>query len=203
MLLTKMAQRLIGSLIPDCSDEQELAIYEYGCELWLYTVFSTLGLLLIGTVLGCPFEAIVMIGIFYLCQSNGGGYHASTHIQCFLTMAVGMLLGLLLINIPIPSIVAVTALLCSTSVLLSFPLYLHPNKRYLSAQRNTLEKRSRIVTLFIVLCVALSGWLASTRLFYAGCFAMLFSAVSRSYAIWMNTKQQAGCAKFENTSDSE
>ncbi len=202
-MLTKIAQRLIGSLISDCSDEQERAMYEYGCELWLYTVLSTLGLLLIGIVFGCPFEAIVMIGIFYFCQSNGGGYHASTHMQCFLTMAVGMLLGLLLISITAPSIAVVTVLLGSTAILLSFPLYLHPNKRYLSAQRNTLEKRSRITTMCIAACVAVSGLLAPIRLFHAGCFAMLLSAVSRGYAIWMDKKQQAVCAEFPNNNNCE
>lgn len=202
-MLTKMAKRLTIALIPDCSDEQERAMYEYGCELWLYTVFSTLGLVLIGTVLGCPFEAIVMISIFYLCQSNGGGYHASTHIHCFLTMAVGMLLGLLLVNTVVPFIAAVTALSASTAILLFFPLYLHPKKRYLSVRRRTLEKRSRIVTMCIVLCVVVSVWLVPIRLFYVECFAMLFSAISRGYAIWMDTKQQAVNAEIENNSDSK
>lgn len=66
-----------------------------------------------------------------------------------------------------------------------------------------MEKRSRIVTMCIVLCVVVSVWLVPIRLFYVECFAMLFSAISRGYAIWMDTKQQAVNAEIENNSDSK
>ncbi len=202
-MLTRMAQRLTTTLLLDCSDDQERAILEYGCELCLYTVFSTLGLLLIGTILGCLLETIVMITVFYLCQSNGGGYHATTHKRCFLTMTIGLLVGILLIYSAISSVVAVTVLLSSTTFLLIFSLNLHPNKRYLLIRRQALEKRSRIVTMCIVLCVVGFGQFVPIRLFYAGCFSLFFSAVSRGYALWRDAKLFTACSEIENSSDFE
>ena len=83
--------KIIISFIPNGScDEKQREICEYGCELWLYTILSTLGLFMIGLFAKAPIEAIVIISIFYVCQSIGGGFHASTHIKCFFTMVYGL-----------------------------------------------------------------------------------------------------------------
>lgn len=66
-------------------------VYAYGLDAILYTMISTLGLVLIGVVMRSTTEALVIIGMFYINQTLGGGFHASTHLRCFLTMAVGLL----------------------------------------------------------------------------------------------------------------
>lgn len=69
-------------------------VYVYGVDLAIYTILSTLGLLLIGWIGGYPIESAILIALYYALQSTGGGFHASTHLRCFISMAAGMILFL-------------------------------------------------------------------------------------------------------------
>ena len=100
-MLMKAAQWLVDSLFSDFSNADQRITCIYGCELWLYTILSTLGLLTLGVFLQSFWEAVIIIFIFYTCQSTGGGFHASSHMRCFLTMAIGLLTGLLLMKVPV------------------------------------------------------------------------------------------------------
>ena len=73
-------------------------VYLYGIELFLHTLFSTLGLLIISALLHRPIEGSIIIALYYTNQTIGGGFHASAHTRCFLTMSVGLVLALLLLN---------------------------------------------------------------------------------------------------------
>lgn len=178
-MLTKMAQWLTAYVVSDSQDEEQRAVCEYGCELWLYTIISTIGLLIIGVVFGSAIEAGVMITIFYLCQSCGGGYHANTHTKCFVTMAVGLIFGLTMLGLPMSSVPYILILISSMIVLLIFPLQLHPNKQYLVGQSRKLSKRSRIVTIGIVLTIAVMEFFVPRGIIHSGCVAMMMSAISR------------------------
>lgn len=100
-MLMRIAQWLIIFLLPDLRDDDLRLLCIYGCEVWLYTVLSTLGLLMIGLLTNSVLETIIIITIFYLCQTNGGGFHATTHLRCFLTMTLGLLIGLMFVRLPI------------------------------------------------------------------------------------------------------
>lgn len=82
--------------------EAEREVCEYGFAITIYTITSTLGFLLLGLLLGQFLGGAVLIAIFYTCQSSGGGYHASTHLRCFLTMCAGLLAGLGFSLLPCP-----------------------------------------------------------------------------------------------------
>lgn len=73
-MLMSLSKIIISFILNDSCDEKQREICEYGCELWLYTILSTLGLLMIGLIAKAPIEAITIISIFYVCQSNGGGF---------------------------------------------------------------------------------------------------------------------------------
>lgn len=178
-MLTKMAQWLTAYVVSDSQDEEQRAVCEYGCELWLYTIISTIGLVIIGVVFGSVIEASVMISVFYLCQSFGGGYHAKTHVNCFAIMSLGLILGLTILEIPMPTVPFILLLICSMTVLLVFPLQLHPHKQYLVAQSRKLLKRSRIVTIGIVLTIAVMEFFVPRDIIHSGCIAMMMSAISR------------------------
>lgn len=68
-MLMKIAQWLTAAILSDLQDEQQRLLYEYGCELWLYTVSSTLGLFLIGVLLGAPLETVTLIAIFIFVKA--------------------------------------------------------------------------------------------------------------------------------------
>ena len=159
-----------------CEDER--AIYEYGFDITLYTILSTLGLLLIGLLFHQLANTIVLVFVFYSCQSSGGGYHASTHLRCFLTMCTGLLIGLAFQYIPFPDWLFLAIGASSILLLLIFPLTLHSNKSYLKAD----IRRSMLTTVFITcLCSVLLtlNWIPASIV----SSAFLLSAVSRLYAI--------------------
>ena len=163
-----------------CEDER--AIYEYGFDITLYTILSTLGLLLIGLLFHQLANTIVLVFVFYSCQSSGGGYHASTHLRCFLTMCTGLLFGLAFQYIPFPDWLFLAIGASSILLLLIFPLTLHPNKSYLKADSNRLIRRSMLTTVFITcLCSVLLplNWIPASIV----SSAFLLSVVSRLYAI--------------------
>lgn len=75
------------TIIPAADHE----VYVYGFDAALYTFLSTAGLVLIGCVLGQGIETLIIISLFYVNQTLGGGFHASTHLNCFITMVLGLL----------------------------------------------------------------------------------------------------------------
>lgn len=182
-MLTYIAGKLISSIMTDCEDKQEYELCRYGCEILLYTIISTMGLLLIGAIVGSVLETIIMVTIFYLCQSNGGGYHASSHVKCFMTMAIGLLLSFAVLHVvSFPQLYYI--LLCIASVyLLMNPLYLHENKKYLVKKAEFLIIRSRVVCISIALFIWMCSLLGQDVIARSGCIALFTSALSRLYAL--------------------
>ncbi|MFR3405138.1 MAG: accessory gene regulator B family protein [Christensenellales bacterium] len=70
--------------------------YIYGFDIAIYTFLSTFGLFLIGWIADRPIETALLIFLYYTNQSSGGGFHASSHLMCFLTMVLGECFSLLL-----------------------------------------------------------------------------------------------------------
>ena len=167
-MLMKAAQWLVDSLFSDFSNADQRI-----------TILSTLGLLILGVFLQSFWEAVIIIFIFYTCQSTGGGFHASSHMRCFLTMAIGLLTGLLVMKVPVFQCVLPYLCLLSLVTLLLFPLCLHPHKQYLKGNEKALRKQSYFATLCIAVCIVGLSLLENLNLFYAGCIATCLAAISR------------------------
>ena len=117
--------------------EDRYACCEYGIEAFLYTFMSTGLLLALGAMLGMLLPACVIITVFYVDQTVGGGYHTSTHLRCLLTMAAGLCAGLGLTRIPLsPAGYWLAGMLCC-GILYTIPLTLHPNKAYLKNKKGS------------------------------------------------------------------
>lgn len=122
-------------------------VYIYGFDIAIYTFLSTLGLLLIGWLGGCPFETLLLIAVYYTGQSIGGGYHASSHINCFLSMAAGLIVFLFTFHLPYSLAAYMGITVLSALLLWCFPLVLHPNKKYLAKKAPQFVRRSRGILL--------------------------------------------------------
>ena len=97
-MLERIVRKIVSIVLKGSDDEQQRVLCEYGCEILLHTFFCTIGLMVIGIVLNSVLETIIIIGIFYACQNNGVGYHASSHFRCFLIMAVGLIIGIAILR---------------------------------------------------------------------------------------------------------
>ncbi len=163
--------------------EEDRELYGYGFDIIFYTIWSTAVLLLVGLVLKRFLATLIIVSVFYTFQSSGGGYHANSHLKCFLFMLAGLLTGLsffYLNNLPgvLWSLLGLGAL-----VLVFFPLVLHPNKSHLETERKRLTIRSVVTTISLLLvAVVLSFWkpvLFRNELLDAFSAAFFLSGISR------------------------
>ncbi len=160
-------------------DPKQREVYIYGCDIALYTLISTLSLLMIGFVFGLFLETLICIAVFYLNQSLGGGYHADTHMQCFLTMAAGLLAYILSFSFLLCSVVYIILGYLSLLILFSFPLVLHKHKAYLIRHKNKLIMRSRISTSLQLVFFSLIIILSVSSLVQSFASAFTLCAASR------------------------
>lgn len=85
--LIKIITRKWGVMgIIEKSDED---IYEYGLDLLFYTILNIAVVLGSAAFIGRMAESLAYLSVILPLQSFGGGYHAKTHLQCFLIMYIG------------------------------------------------------------------------------------------------------------------
>ena len=153
-------------------------IYVYGFDITIYTVLSTTALLLIGFLLRQFVPTLILVFGFYTFQTIGGGYHANTHLRCFLTMVAGLLVGLSSVSIQDRHILLWILFGIGALLLLFVPLVVHPNKSYLEAKRKCLTIRSIVVTLSILVCVIVIN-ITLESMMYSFAAVFLLSGISR------------------------
>lgn len=119
--------------------------------IFFYTLVSTLGLLAIGAIFRCIIGSIIYIILFYINQTFGGGYHATSHGKCFLAMALPLTLCILLSYIRFPQWFLTLIVAISGATLFIYPLRLHKNKKYLAIYTNFLVFRYRCILIIEVL----------------------------------------------------
>ena len=164
-------------------DEDAQAVCLYGIDIFLYTLISTMGLLLIGALAHRFFEAVIWITLYYLNQTFGGGYHATSHLKCFITMAVSLAACLLLLTVAIPLYLHFLLLIVSSMLLFLFPLRLHENKRYLAKHSRFIVIRYRCI-LLLEFCIAIFLLLALPGQYAEMCMlGVATSAISRIVGI--------------------
>lgn len=159
------------------------AVYVYGLSQMIYTAVSTLALLLIGLLAGRPLQTALLIALFYTNQTHGGGYHADTHMRCFLTMAAGLLCFLFTFLLPYSLPLCALLGAASLGVLLARPLTLHPNKLFLAKRSAELVQKSRAVTAAQAALFAVALLLGRAELIRTFAVALLLCACSRMTSI--------------------
>ena len=150
-MLNSLSKKIVYTLALQEKDTVDVCVY--GCEILLYTIISTIGLMLIAICLKSLKQGIIIIAVFYINQSFGGGIHAKTHTQCFLFMAVGLGLAISFSSLPIVYYVLGCA---SLLILFIHPLILHPNKEFLKKNLKTFRRRSQFIVGFEIVLFFIS-----------------------------------------------
>lgn len=167
----------------------ERDIYIYGCDTALYTAFSTLGLLALGAGFGRLWETVICVSLFYLNQSFGGGYHADTHLRCFMTMAAGLVIFMLSFYLPLPQGISILAGYLSLTALYAMPLVLHKNKEYLARHKEKLVRRSRRISLLQTAVFSLLLIHPDSCVIHACGAALTWCMVSRLTAVYRQGRE--------------
>lgn len=156
-------------------------------ETLLYTIISTAGLLLVGHICNRLIESVVIVGIYYTNQTIGGGFHARTHIRCFLVMILCLTIALLISSLSIAKPGLVFLCLFSAITLIKHPLVLHDNKKYLLVHRRKLVSRSIIsVSILSMVAILLLQWRYASSI----TIGLGWSAISGISAYWQLRNQQ-------------
>ena len=167
-----------------CASAEEREVYIYGFDIAIYTFLSTLGLFFIGWMAGRPIETTLLIFVYYINQSFGGGFHASSHLMCFLTMVLGELLFLISFLLPYSLLACIGISVISLLFMWLHPLVLHPNKSYLKKKAPQLIKHSRQILLALLIGFIL---LNVPVIMQTISLTLLLSAISRSVPIFNHT----------------
>lgn len=170
-----------------CASAEEREVYIYGFDIAIYTFLSTLGLFFIGWMAGRPIETTLLIFVYYINQSFGGGFHASSHLMCFLTMVLGELLFLISFLLTYSLLAYIGISVISLLFMWLHPLVLHPNKRYLKKKAPQLIKRSHQILLIETVLLVTFILLNIPDIIQTGSLALLLSAISRSVPIFKHT----------------
>lgn len=77
--------------------EDDRDVMVYGLDLLLFSIASMAAISVLGIVIGYFVPSFLLLLTFTLLQSFCGGYHAKTHLRCFITTLAGWGAGMLLI----------------------------------------------------------------------------------------------------------
>ena len=119
-MLQECANHIVDILYRDITlDREKRAIYQYGAALTLSTVGSVASILLLATLLGNLSWGIVFLTTFISLRLPGGGYHASTYRNCFLTTNGVFLVSFAVSSVlfHVSSVIEITILLASSIVI--------------------------------------------------------------------------------------
>lgn len=80
-LSEKLASAMVDS---GAAKESDREIYVYGLEILISTAASVACVIVAGLLLGEILETLVFLAFFIALRSAAGGFHASSHLRCFL-----------------------------------------------------------------------------------------------------------------------
>jgi accessory gene regulator B len=146
--------------------EEDRAIYDYSFQLLLSDILNITALIILSIVIGKIFETILYMAAFIYLRSIGGGYHASTHFKCFLTMLfayAAFLMALFMLPQRYHILITIFSFIFSIVVVFNLAPVSHANKPLNTKERHSLAKKSRLtVVLYAVLTISLQSLLKKT-----------------------------------------
>ncbi|MBQ8010486.1 MAG: accessory gene regulator B family protein, partial [Oscillospiraceae bacterium] len=95
----KLSERIVDGFEKQrviLSEDKE--IYRYGVQQGLNLAFNFLTTLVIGAVCGMFWESVLFMAAYMPLRSFAGGYHAKTHLRCYLYSIVMITAVLLVIR---------------------------------------------------------------------------------------------------------
>ena len=137
--------------------DKDKDIYEYGLNLVLFSALNLFAILLTALITERLVESVILIAVTVPLQMFGGGYHAKTHLKCFLIMYLGWWVVMLVAPI-MNTFVTMCIIVLSVSTIFWFAPVAHKNVPISVGQRNKMKMLTRK---FVVICAIISIFFAS------------------------------------------
>lgn len=156
-MLNKMAVKITDKLVLKKIVSDDMAdIYIYGFELLISFCFSTIGVLIIGIILGRFLQTLMFLATFILLRSFTGGYHANTYAVC--SLVTFSLFGVVLLLTEfafVPLYQYLILGLVGTAIMLLLVPIEHPNKKLSDDQK----RKYKVISLALFLMFTVAGCL--------------------------------------------
>lgn len=133
-----LSQKIVDKLCEqDVIDTSDAAAYVYGYELLISSIISVLIVVLVSIICGDVRYALSFLLGFVLQRIYIGGYHATSHIRCYLAFS-----GMFLICVLLSKLIVVTYILriMTTVLLLSISILFAP----VEAKNKPLNEKKRL-----------------------------------------------------------
>lgn len=156
-MLNKMAVKITDKLVLKKIVSDDMAdIYIYGFELLISFFFSTIGVLIIGIILGRFLQTLMFLATFILLRSFTGGYHANTYAVCsIVTFSLFGIVLLLAEFVFVPLYLYPILGLIGTIIMVWQVPIEHPNKKLSDDQK----RKYKVISLVLFLMFIVAGWL--------------------------------------------
>lgn len=183
MLLSKISKKMSSYFIKRGDIvEEEREVYDYYFEIMLSTVLNALFLIICGIMFNDLVNTILFIIGFVIFRTVSGGFHASSHMKCFLTLAsVFFVLIIMLKFVPVQwmNVLTIIFLLVSTLLIYFVAPVEHKNNPLDENTREKLKKSAQILSVLIsFIIVVLIFTIGFSKYIFSFCYGMFAVAIS-------------------------
>lgn len=151
-MLKPLSRTLVNSAIKNgIAKQQEAEEYIFGINVFLTIVVNIASALLIGIIMGMPFEIALFIFVFKMLRKYVGGSHSKTALRCYITSCITYVIALMLIKY-CPShgaVVTTITFICYIVICLISPV--EAENKPLDDLEKKVYKRRSIVSISIVI----------------------------------------------------
>lgn len=183
VLLSKISKKMSSYFIKRGDIvEEEREVYDYYFEIMLSTVLNALFLIICGIMFNDLVNTILFIIGFVIFRTVSGGFHASSHMKCFLTLAsVFFVLIIMLEFVPEQwmNILTIIFLLVSTLLIYFVAPVEHKNNPLDENTKEKLKKSAQILSVLIsFIIVVLIFTIGFSKYIFSFCYGMFAVAIS-------------------------
>lgn len=162
------------------SEKSKREEIEYGLEALFSTFLSLIMVLAVSLFCRMLKECIMFLVVFMPLRTYTGGYHASTHIRCFFTLIMDMVVGALIMHFHSEYIYIISwsMIIASIIIVVAFSPIVHINHP-MSKKQQIMSRKKSIVILFTDVVVLLLMTLKKQQiLLFSGSYGLASVAIS-------------------------
>lgn len=204
-MINALSKRVTGFFIrSSIIAEEDKENYVFCFEVMFFDLLSLITVLVMAVIFGRFIITVIYLLTFSLLRFNAGGFHAKTHLRCYLTLCLTSLLFILLILV-IPegyyTGICVSSTLFSAAIIIKFAPIQHVNRPLSGDEERRSRIKSRIMTLLLSAVILVGVFLVKAKydvLFLAGSLGMSAIALSMTAVKISHLLRRLGHVKSQN-----
>lgn len=176
-------------------------VFEYGLELLLSAVISSIIILIIALIFNRVIELILFMFSFILLRQAAGGYHAKTHFRCLIALLSVHFLFFLFLTL-LPSSLYLTFLylfiLISVVSIFIFAPVDNENKEFCENDKVKFRKRSLILISLLSITALIIGFIVNNNYGLSFSVGILTASISVTLAKLQQQYDKSRVMRFYN-----